>query len=149
MKEERRTKGGGRSKSLENLFDFLEDDEGLSDEEIKEELRAEGIDPDALIARCKSVVEVGVKEATTSWRKSAHERMESFEKTVSAAVVDVPSSSAEAMRKIKELLGNIPEGSRPRYAQFYSKMNKVTEDEAISVYQDLRRLRLLEEEEEQ
>ncbi len=75
MKEERRTKGGGRSKKLENLFDFLEDDEGLSDEEIKEELRAEGIDPDALIARCKSVVEVGVKEATTSWRKRAHERM--------------------------------------------------------------------------
>jgi hypothetical protein len=61
---------------------------------------------------------------------------------------DVPSTSAEAMQKIRELLGNIPEESRPKYAQFYSRMNKVTDDEAISVYQDLRRLRLLEEEEQ-
>jgi hypothetical protein len=146
--EETWRKGGDRSRSLENLFDFLEDDEGMSDEEIKEELRAEGIDPEAVLARGKSIVEAGLREAKMSWRKRAHEKMESFDRRVSLSGMDTPSTGEEAMRKIRDLLGSIPAESRPRYAQFYSKLGEVTEDEAISVYQDLQRLKLLEDEEE-
>jgi hypothetical protein len=141
-------KGGRYSKCLENLFDFLEDAEGLSDEDLKEDLREGGIDPEALLARGKLIVEATLKEARLSWKKRAQEEIESFEQTMSSAKLDVPNSSLEAMQKIKRILGDMPEGNRSAYAQFYSNMNKLTEEEAISVYDDLQKLKLLEEKKE-
>ncbi len=117
----------------------------MSDEDLTKDLLAEGIDPEALLARGRLIVETKLKEAKLSWKRRARERIESFERTISSAKIDIPNSPSDAMLKIRGLLGSIPEGSRMRYAQFYSKMDKLTEGEAISVYQDLQKLKLLDD----
>lgn len=52
---------------LNNLFEFLGDSEGMSTEEVKQELRKDGTDPDLAIKRLMTTVQKASAESENKY----------------------------------------------------------------------------------
>lgn len=143
---EKRKIANTASEYLDNLTDFLTNCEGLSKEELKEELRTEGIDPNELISKVNQLVETKLKEAKGAWREKAHVKREALLKQIEQAKYDVPKDLSEVKEKIKKMLSGTYGGKIQNYAQAYFRnLEEITEEDLRTFYEDLMKLKFLED----
>lgn len=135
------------SEFLDNLTEFfINCDEGLSKEELKEELREEGINPEDLISRVNQFVKSKLKEVKGAWKKAAHEKRKSLLEQMSFAKYEIPKSLSELKGKIKEMLSGVYGNEIQGHAQAYFRnFEEITEEDLRSFYEDLMKLKSLEE----
>lgn len=143
--KEKRRIANTASEYLDNLTDFLTNCEGLSKEDLKEELRTEGIDPDELILKVNQLVKTKLKEAKGAWREKAHIKREALLKQMKQAKYNIPESLSELKEKIKEMISGTYGGEIQNYAQAYFRnLEEITEEDLRTFYEDLMKLKFLE-----
>jgi len=132
---------------IDNIFAFLERDDHLNDEELREELREEGVDPDKLVSKGKLLVEAKLKEARHEWKKIAREKIASFKENIGLiSYNDQALPSSELADRIKSLLGRIYGETIPSHAlAYFRNLNEMTDDELMSIYKDLQTLEQLKQ----
>lgn len=144
--KEKRRIANTASEYLNNLADFLTNIEGLSQEELKEELRVEGINPDELISKVNQLVKSKLKEAKGAWKEKAHIKREALLKQMKLAKYNIPESLSELKEKIKEMLSGAYGGKIQNYAQAYFRnLEEITEEDLKTFYEDLMKLKFLED----
>lgn len=144
--EKQRKVANTPSEFLDNLTDFFTDFEGLSKEDLKEELRNEGINPEDLISKVNQLVKSKLKEVKGAWKKAANEKRKSLLEQMSFAKYDIPKSFSELKGKVKEMLSGNYGNDIKGYAQTYFRnLEEITEEDLRSLYEDLLKLKSLEE----
>jgi sugar-specific transcriptional regulator TrmB len=134
------------SEYLDNLTDFFICLEGVSQEELKEELRSEGIDPDELISKVNQLVKSKLKEAKGAWREKGRVKRETLLKQMEQAKYKIPESLSELKENIKEMLSGTYGGKFQNYAQAYFRnLEEITEEDLRTFYEDLMKLKFLED----
>lgn len=146
--KEYRKKATTNDEILNNIFDFLESNDHLTNEELRDDLRTEGIDPDKLVSGCKALIGNKLKEAKLGWKRAAYEKMASFKnKVTSNSYGDVMLSPSELQDKIKTLLSKVYGEKAPSHAlAYFRNAEKMTEDELFAIYKDLQTLEQIEDE---
>jgi len=144
--KEKRRIANTASEYLDNLADFFADFEGLSQEELKEELRAEGINPDELISKVNRLVKSKLKEAKVTWRELARAKREVLLKRIGLAEYKMPESLSALKERIKEMLSGAYGDKVQNYAQLHFRnLEEITEEDLRTFYEDLMKLKSLEE----
>lgn len=143
--KKRRKVANTSSEFLDNLTEFFTNFEELSQEELKSELRDEGINPEELLSKVKLLVEFKLREAKKAWKKDAHEKRKFLIGRMSLAKYDIPKTPTEIRKKIKELLRGLYGSEIQSYAQAYFRnLDEVTEEDLKSFYEDIEKLKFLE-----
>ncbi len=123
-----------RLKILDTLTDFLGRSEGQTVEEIKEELRDEGVDVDAALARLKNFQQNISMKARRSVLDAAREkRLESEKKghTFIGRFKDWP------YEQIKERAMELMELAGPDFVCEYRDLEKMDKEQLIAMLEDL------------
>ncbi len=140
-----RKKAETDSELLDNLTAFLEDFENLSEEELTQELRDEGIDPEQLLTKSRVIIKSKLKDAKLSWKKSALERRQSLLEQMSSFKHSIPKSIEDVRNEIKALLtGGYGTKAQAQAQAFFRNLDEVTDEDLKSFYEDLKKLELLE-----
>lgn len=133
------------SEFWDRLTEFLtkEDDRGI--EEIKEDLLAEGIDPEKTIQRVSQLIINKFDEHRLAWRdKARQERLAALQQ-----IQNVKSSATDPQHvrdRIVELLRHPHGGQAELQLQaYFRKLDTITENDLKSILKDLEILELLEE----
>ncbi len=133
----------GRSEAsvlLDNLSEFLGETEGQDLKDIKDELREEGIDVDAFVAKVKGVIAQKSSEAKRSWITKAKAGHAAALEKLNEFIPDIPEDTAALKEKIRELIG----GEQLAGAYFRNFKDMPYED-LRKLYEDYLRLRHLKE----
>jgi len=130
------------SEFLDNLCDFLTKTEGLSQEELKEELRDEGINPEELVSKVSLLIKSKLREAKGAWKKDAHEKRSALLKVMASASYDIPKSIPELKEKIKEMLMGLNDNKINAQA-YFRNLDDIVEEDLKSFYEDLLKLKFL------
>jgi len=131
------------SEFLDRLTCFLTNDDYRTMDEVREDLKAEGIDPDRIIERGRELVAKKLDECRLSWQAKAREERLSALKTTER--VKPPMAGGELQEKIKEILSGMLGRQTQEFAQaYFRKLDKVTEKDMQSFLEDLERLKILE-----
>ena len=131
------------SKFLDSLTEFLANQEDISIDEVKEDLRTEGIDPGKVSEKVRQLVEKKLDEQRLSWQlKAREERLAALQKI--EKVKTEAKDSQQILDKISKILFGTY-GSHPQtYAQaYFRKLSQITEKDLRSLLEDLERLKLL------
>jgi DNA-binding transcriptional MerR regulator len=131
------------SQFLDKLAEFLADQEDLSIDEIKEDLRIEGIDPGKVSENISKLVAKKLDEHRLSWQSKARE-----ERLTALQKIEKVKTEAKDSRQILDKISKIlfgKYGSQPQtYAQaYFRKLSQITEKDLRSLLEDLERLKLL------
>ena len=136
---------GTTSEFLDRLTELLTNLPDLSTEELKEDLLAEGINPERIVNRVKRLVDAKLDEYRLAWLEQARqERYAMLER-----LRKVPSDSPDTPRGIREKIVEILSGMWERPAQIYDyahfrKLAEITENDLKDLLDDLKRLEMLE-----
>ncbi len=130
------------SSFLDNLTEFITDFEGLTQEELNEELREEGIDPENFLSKVDGLVKSKIKESKMAWKNEAIQKKESLLKIMSKVKFDRPKMS-ELKEKILDKFSGIQGGDHA--LAFFRNLEEVTEEDLESLYEELEMLEHLED----
>ncbi len=132
------------SEFLDRLTCFLTSEDNRTMDEVREDLKAEGIDPDRVIEKGRKLVAKKLDERRLSWQaKAREERLSALKRT--ETVEAAPMGGDELQEKIKAILSGVHGRQTQQFAQaYFRKLDKVTEKDMKSFLQDLERLRILE-----
>ena len=122
---------------LNNLFESLGDNNDMSTDEIKEEMRADGVDPDAAIQRLMK----GVKQASADSRKSvldlAREKRLKQQGSIKETIGKFKGWDREhLLAKIRALVAE----SGMQAAASYRELGEQTDDNLRALLEDLEML---------
>ncbi len=131
------------SEFLDRLTCFLTSEDNRTMDEVKEDLKAEGIDPDRVIERGRKLVAKKVDERRLSWQaKAREERLSALKSTEK---VEGTMGGGELQEQIKAILSGMHGRQTQQFAQaYFRKLDKVTEKDMKSFLDDLQRLKMLE-----
>lgn len=136
----------GRSEStvfLDNLSEFLGDSEGQDLNDIKNELREEGIDVDAFVTKVKGMIAKKSSEAKRDWITRAKAGQAAALKKMNEFILDVPEDAVALKEKIKQLIT----GKELAGAYFRNYKDMPYED-LRKLYEDYMRLQQMKEDDE-
>lgn len=136
-------KGKGRSEAsvfLDNLTEFLGETEGQDLKDIKDELREEGIDVDAFVAKVKGVIEQRSSEAKRSWITKAKAGHAAALEKMNKIVLDIPKDAEALRKKVRQLIS----GRQPAGA-YFRNYKDMPYDDLKKLYKDYMRLEHLKE----
>ena len=136
---------GSSSELLDCLTDFLAESSELTNEEIKEDLRAKGVDPEKVVQRVKNLVESKLEERRLAWLKRARtERLAVLEKLKSVKSSTFSGTLEELKGKAIAILSGQFGQEASMHAQVYFRNPEdVTENDLRSLLDDLEALDLL------
>jgi hypothetical protein len=127
---------------IRSLLNFLEDTEGLSDEDLIAELHAQGIDVTRLQKRVEEVVRQGSEKRRLAWREAARQKRLDIEESLRRK--EAPALAADLMRKITDILAGYYGPAALSHAQaFFHKKETITEKDLKSLIEDLEDLNFL------
>lgn len=127
---------------IQNIYNFLEDSEGISEEDIIAELQEYGLDVDKLEKRVLEVVKKGSEMRRLAWRKKVQERRAEIEKMFEDRKAVSKDDNLE--RKIKNILaGNFGQDALSFAEAYFRKKDSLTEKDMESLIEDLEDLSLL------
>ena len=128
---------------LKSFYNFLEDTEGLTEEDMVEALNGHGIDVSELKMRVAEVVKRGSEKRRMAWRENAQQKRSEIEKLLERK--EVPSVPIDLKSKIKGILaGNFGQEAFAYAETFFRKKDAFTEKDLESLIEDLEDLNLLD-----
>lgn len=134
------------SEFLDNLVEFYSDFEDLSLEELKAEIREEGINPEALLSKAKELIESKIKDANLAWKEEAKKKRTSLLKQLATIKVEVPESISDLRKKISDIIRGEHGGDLQCHAAAHFKnIEEITDEDLISLYEDFMKLKLLKD----
>ena len=135
----------GKDKTLiQSFYNFVEDTEGLTDEDLAAELKEQGIDVSVLKMRVSEVVKRGSEKRRLAWRESARKKRSEIEKLLERR--ETASIPTNLRTKIQDILnGNYGQGALSYAETYFRKMDTLTEKDLESLVEDLEDLNLLDE----
>lgn len=119
---------------LDHLTDFLGNSEGQSKEEVKAELRQQGIEIDDMTNTVKAMINEKIGEMKRHWIIDAPKLRDTLMKQLESYQDDIPADITKLKEKIKEFMGAI-EYREPAHA-FFRNYNELTDDELRQLYRD-------------
>ena len=128
---------------IQSFYNFLEDTEGLTDEDLIAELKEQGIDASKLENRVAEVVRKASEKRRLAWRKSARQRRSELEKLFERR--ETASGITDIKRKITDILaGSYGRGALSYAETFFRKKDALTVKDLESLIEDLEDLNLLD-----
>lgn len=128
---------------LDNLSEFLGETERQDLNDVKSELREEGIDIDAFVTKAKEVIAQKSSEAKRSWIAKAKAGHAAALEKMNKIVLDIPKDAEALKEEIRQLIsGRQPAGA---YFRNYKDMSY---DDLKKLYEDYMRLEHLKKKEE-
>jgi hypothetical protein len=119
---------------IDRLTDFLGTSEGQTNEEVKAELREQGIDIDKMLLQTKEMINQMVAAKKMEWLQDAPRIWEEMRKQIEADNAQMPHDIQTIKEKIKELLG-IGEQQQEAFA-FFRNFDKLNDDDLRQLYRD-------------
>ena len=128
---------------IQSFYNFLEDTEGLTDEDLIAELKEQGIDASKLEKRVTEVVRKASEKRRLAWRESAQQKRSEIEKLLEHR--EAASGITDLKRKITDILaGNFGQGALSYAETFFRKKDALTVKDLNSLIEDLEDLNLLD-----
>jgi len=128
---------------IKSFYNFLEDTEGLTEEDMVEALKGHGIDVSELKMRVAEVVKRGSEKRRMAWRENAQLKRSEIEKLLERR--EVPSMPIDLKSKIKGILaGNFGQEAFAYAETYFRKKDTLTEKDLESLIEDLEDLNLLD-----
>jgi post-segregation antitoxin (ccd killing protein) len=128
---------------IQSLWNFLEDTEGLTDEDLVAELKEQGVDISALERRVAEVVKKASEKRRLAWRESALQKRSEIEKLLEHK--DATSGLTDLKKKITDILaGSYGQGALSYAQTFFRKKDALTVKDMESLIEDLEDLNLLD-----
>ncbi len=135
------------SELLDRLTDFLTEPSDRTNEELKEDLRAKGIDPEKVVQRVQSLVKTKLEERRLAWLERARqERSADLERLSRVQPSRTIATLGELKQKVESILSGQfgPDASEHAHAHLHHRsLDGVTEDYLRTLVDDLVRLKLL------
>ena len=129
---------------IEGFYNFLEDTEGLTEEDMVSVLKEHGIDASDLKMRVAEVVKRGSEKRRMVWRESAQSKRSKIEKLLERR--EAVSMPADLKSKIRGILaGGFGQGALVYAEAYFRKKDSLTEKDLKSLIEDLEDLDLLDE----
>jgi len=129
---------------IKSYYNFLEDTEGLTEEDMITALKRHGIDASDLKMRVAEVVRRGSEIRRMAWRKIAQTERSKIEMLLK--LKKVPSIPVDLKDKIEGILaGNLGRGASAYAEAYFRKKDTLTEKDLQSLIEDLEDLHLLDE----
>jgi hypothetical protein len=128
---------------LDNLSEFLGATEGQDLNDVKSELREEGIDVDAFVTKVKKVITHKSSEAKRSWMAKAKEGHAAALEKMNKIVLDIPKDAEALREKVRQLIS----GRQPAGA-YFRNYKDMPYDDLKKLYEDYMRLEHLKEKKE-
>ena len=129
---------------IEGFYNFLEDTEGLTEEDMVSVLKEHGIDASDLKMRVAEVIERGSEKRRMVWRESAQLKRSEIEKLLERR--ESVSMPADLKSKIRGILAGSFGQEALAYAEaYFRKKDTLTEKDLKSLIEDLEDLDLLDE----
>ncbi len=126
---------------IDRLTDFLGTSEEQSKEEVKAELREQGINIDNMLLQAKDTIGQMIKEKKMQWLQDAPRIKEEMRKHFEADSIQIPDDIQSIKAKINEWLGI---GDRQQEALvFFRNFNNLNDDDLRQLYRDYLHLRRL------
>ncbi|GJL59727.1 MAG: hypothetical protein NPIRA03_25840 [Nitrospirales bacterium] len=136
MSDEKRHEAKTDSDWLANIYEMLAEDDTLSLDDVKEAIREEGDDPDALIARGMDFIEQQRKLATQRMLEEAREN----KKAVLENVMKIPKHDLtfdQLREKVKHVWASLSEAPGGTLQAAYRNLENLTEQDLQSLLKDL------------
>ena len=128
---------------IESFYNFLEDTDGLTNDDLITELKEQGIDASELQNRVAEVVKKGSEKRRLVWRDSARQKRSEIEKFLDRKE-DV-FGIKDLKKKITDILaGSYGQGALSYAETFFRKKDAITEKDMESLIEDLEDLNLLD-----
>lgn len=128
---------------IQSFYNFLEDTEGLTDEDLTAELQKQGIDVSKLEKRVEEIVKKGSDKRRLAWRESAQQRRLEIEKLLEHR--KIVAGVADLKSKITDILaGNYGQDALSYAGAFFRKKDTLTEKDLESLIEDLEDLNFLD-----
>lgn len=138
------------SQFLDRLTELLASLPDRSLEELKEDLRAQGIDPERVVERVERLVLSKLNEYRLRWQEQARRERRAILERLPDFTAKLPATRPELERTLAEIISRLWGPGAEAYAQaYFRKLDQVTENDLRSLLEDLERLKLLEGLEEQ
>lgn len=133
---------------IQSFYNFFEDPEGLTDEDLIAELKNRGIDISSLKLRVAEAVKRGSEKRRLAWRESARTKRSEIEKQLERR--EAGHIPTDLKFKIKGILaGNYGQAALSYVEAYFRKKDSLTEKDLESLIDDLEDLNLLDESDEQ
>lgn len=135
------------SEFLDGLVELFTNLPDRTMEELEEDLREEGVDPETFAQRVRELVESELEEQRLAWFEHARQgRGAALERLREVQPSSTLSTLKEVKQKVKAVLAGQygPDASEFAYAQLHHRnLDDVTESDLRSLLDDLERLKLL------
>lgn len=129
---------------IKSFYNFLEDTEGLTEEDMVEALEGHGIDVSELRTSVAEVVKRGSEKRRMAWRESARLKRSEIEKLLERR--ETAFMPTDLKSKIKGILaGNFGQEAFAYAETYFRKKESLTEKDLESLIEDLEDLNLLDE----
>lgn len=127
------------------LLRFFEQPPESSLEELKEDLRAIGVNPEEEIKWVRNVVAEHLSAAKRQRLLDAARERDSFVKKIQEMKRAATGSRGDILGKIMEIVSTAPANQVAHAQAFFSKLDRVTDSDLKSLLEDLEALQQLEE----
>lgn len=129
---------------LKSYYNFLEDTEGLTEEDMVSALERHGVDASDLRKRVAEVVKRGSERRRMAWREIAQTERSKIEILLGRKIV--PFMPVDLKDKIEDILaGNFGREASAYAEAYFRKKDTLTEKDMESLIEDLEDLNLLDE----
>jgi len=119
---------------LDRLTDFLGTSEEQTKEEVKAELREQGINIDNMLVQAKEMINQTIAAKKMQWHQDAPRIREEMRKQIEADNVQVPDDIQTIKGKIKEWLGLGEQ--RQEALVFFRNFDKLNDDDLRQLYKE-------------
>lgn len=130
-------------KFLDSLTDFIGRSEDQTTEDVKTELRHQGVDIDTAISKCKIMINEKIGETKRQWMIDAPKLREKIQKRLDSYQDAIPTDINKLKEKVKELMSG---GEyREQATVCFRNFNAMTDDDLRKLYTDFMNLIHLQE----
>lgn len=139
----------GRSEAsifLDNLSEFLGNSEGQDLNDIKTELREEGIDVDAFVTKVKGMITAKSSEAKRSWIMEAKAGRAAALEKMKRCKPDIPKDAATLLEKLQQIIAGGE--SRELAGVYFRNLKDMPYEDLKKLYEDYLKLQHLKKKKE-
>lgn len=130
---------------MECLSSFMSDSEGLTTEDLLNELKEQGIDDGHLKIGVAELVKRGSEEWRLGWRKNARQRAEEIKKILDLTQT-LPDAAADLKGRISGFIRNAyGQGALKQAEAYFRNQSTLSEKDLMGLFEDLEQLESLKE----
>jgi hypothetical protein len=128
---------------IQSFYNFLEDPDGLTSEDLIAELQEQGIDVSKLEKKVAEIVKKGSAKRRLAWRENAQQRRAEIENLLKTR--QVMTVAADLKAKLHRILaGNYGQDALSYAEAYFRKKDILTDKDLESLIEDLEDLNFLD-----